>query len=128
MPEVGWEKSPTFAKSFHHALSGVTVVLKQHRNTRIIVLAAVLATLAALLLQLPPLHFAFIVFTSAVVLAAEMGNSALEELCDIVWPEYRGAVKVAKDLAGGAVLVLSVAAAAVGALLFIPPLLRVVLG
>lgn len=127
MPDSTWRKSATFWEAFWHAGEGIILILRQQRNTRIIVTCAVLAIGLGASLRLPGLDFAIIVFVAATVLAAEMGNSALEIVCDIVWPEYRESVKRAKDLAAGAVLVLSAAALMVGAALFIPPLLRIFL-
>lgn len=47
------------------------------------------------------------------VLAAELFNSALEAALDHLHPERHDAVRIAKDCAAGAVLVLSLTAAAV---------------
>jgi len=60
--------------------------------------------------------------TIGVVFAAEMGNSAVESLVDLLAPEYHERAKVAKDAAAGAVLTLAIAAVAVGLCLFGPPL------
>lgn len=124
MPSPSWSKSATFFESFQHAVAGVVALLQQERNTRIIVGLGVAAILAALVLRLPVEQIGLIVFVSASVLAAEMFNTALESLSDLVWPEYREAVKVAKDLSAGAVLLLSAAALLLGVVLFAPPLLR----
>jgi diacylglycerol kinase (ATP) len=88
----------------------------------IALISAVGALALAWLLGLSALAFALIVFISASVIAAEMFNTALEALEDIVSPEYREAVRRSKDLAAGAVLVLSLGAAGVGLLVFLPPI------
>lgn len=124
MQERQWRKSATFWESVQHAIDGTAAILAQHRNTRIIVSMFVLAIVLAALLRLPAFQFAIIVFVAAVVLAAEMFNTALEVTYDLLWPEYREAVKISKDLLAGAVFVLSVAAGIVGLVLLGPPLLR----
>jgi diacylglycerol kinase (ATP) len=43
-------------------------------------------------------------------------------LCDVVQPEFHPAVRAAKDVAAGAVLVSAIGAAAIGALVFLPHL------
>lgn len=78
------------------------------------------ALLLGLVMKLSPVALAMIVLTSVVVIAAEMFNTALEALEDIIAPEYREAVRRSKDLAAGAVLVLACGAAAVALLLFLP--------
>lgn len=127
MPPSSWSKSANFFEATAHAGAGLLTVVKQERNTRIIVSMAGAAVLAGFWLRLPLLELALIIFMSASVLAAEMFNTAVEAISDLVWPEYREAVKVAKDLCAGAVLLLSLAAAVVGVLLFLPPLLRLFL-
>lgn len=80
------------------------------------------ALLAALLLKLPAGQIAIVVLTSGVILALEFMNTALESIEDIIWPEYREAVRRSKDAAAAAVLVMSFAAVLIGCLLFLPPL------
>ena len=55
-----------------------------------------------------------------VVLGAEVANSAIERLADAVRPERDPAIRDVKDLAAGGVLVVSVAAAAVGVVVLWP--------
>ena len=55
-----------------------------------------------------------------IVLAAELVNTAFEHLCDVVQPELHASVKAAKDVAAGAVLVVSIGAAIIGVLVFQP--------
>ena len=58
------------------------------------------------------------------VLAAEAVNSSIEALADLISPDYNEAIKRTKDLAAGAVLILAIAAAIVGLLIFIPKFLN----
>lgn len=73
-------------------------------------------------LHLPALHMAIIVLSGGLVIGLEFINSALEQMQDLLWPEYHDAIRRSKDIAAGAVLVASIAASIVGFLLFIPPL------
>ena len=56
------------------------------------------------------------------VLSAEAVNSAIEALADRVSPAYDEAIKRTKDLAAGAVLLLAIASAVVGLIIFLPKL------
>ena len=60
------------------------------------------------------------IFAIGMVLAAEAVNSAVEALADRVTQEYDEAIKRTKDLASGAVLILAIAAAIIGCIIFIP--------
>ncbi len=62
----------------------------------------------------------WLVLAIAIVLAAELVNTAFEHLCDVVQPELHASVKAAKDVAAGAVLVASIGAAVIGVLVFWP--------
>lgn len=119
-----WRKSTSFSESCRHAWDGVLDIFQAEKNLRILLGMFVGAVALALLLRLSALELAIIVFVSAAILAAEMFNAALEALEDIVWPEYRAAVKKSKDVSAGAVLVLSLAAIIIGVLLFGPPIIE----
>ena len=60
-----------------------------------------------------------------VVLMAELLNTAIETVVDIVCPHEDPRAKLAKDTAAGAVLMVSIAAAVVGGIIFAPKLLAV---
>ncbi|MBI3451504.1 MAG: diacylglycerol kinase [Rhodospirillales bacterium] len=60
-----------------------------------------------------PLWWAIILLTIGAVLAAELLNTALERTVDHLHPASHPAIKIAKDCAAGAVLVLSAIAVAV---------------
>jgi len=64
-----------------------------------------------------------LIFAVVLGLVAEMLNTAVEELADVVSPGYNAKVKVAKDVAAGMVLLSSVGLALVGLVILVPPLL-----
>jgi len=66
--------------------------------------------------------------TIGVVFAAEIINTAIEAVVDLVAPEFHPLAKIAKDAAAGSVLVLAVAAVVVGLLILLPTLWRVIFG
>ena len=56
--------------------------------------------------------------TIALVLIAEMFNTAIEAVVDLVSPAYHPLAKIAKDVAAGAVVLAALTALAIGYLLF----------
>ena len=62
--------------------------------------------------------YILLLLTIGGVISAEMFNTAIEELCDKVSPEYHPLIKFSKDCAAGAVLVLAIFAAVTGFILF----------
>jgi diacylglycerol kinase (ATP) len=62
----------------------------------------------------------WLIVAMAMVWVAEAMNTAVEFLCDVVSPQYSLAVKGAKDIAAGGVLIAAGAAAAIGVVTFWP--------
>ena len=65
-----------------------------------------------------------IVLCIGMVIAAELFNSAIERLVDLVSPQRHPMAGQVKDIAAGAVLVCALAAIVVGLIIFIPYLTR----
>ncbi len=61
-----------------------------------------------------------LVIVIGVVFLAELFNSAIEKLADVIDPEWNDKIGVVKDLAAGAVLVSAVVSVVVGAIIFLP--------
>ena len=63
------------------------------------------------------------------VISAEMMNSAIEFALDSIYHNrYSKMVGMAKDIAAGAVMIVTVVALMVGVLLFVPPIYKIMLG
>ncbi len=109
-------------RSFRYAGRGIADLFRED-NARIHAAAAILAAIFGLWLGLTPTEWAVIALTIGAVLAAEAVNTAIESLSDLVSPGYDEHIRRAKDLAAGAVLLLAVAAVAVGLFIFLPKLI-----
>ncbi len=111
-----------FVMGFVDAWRGVRGVFKSERNFKIHCCAAVVVAVLGFFLRLCPLEWIVVVFACGLVMAAEVLNTAVEYLADAVHPEMDPGIRRAKDAAAGGVLIASVAAAAVGAIVFLPKL------
>ena len=110
------------ARSFACALTGVQYAIRSQRNMRIHTVAALLAMMTGWLTAITRMEWLILILTIAAVLVAELFNTALEALVDIVSPTYHPLAKAAKDAAAGAVLVAAAASLIVGGIIFYPPL------
>jgi diacylglycerol kinase (ATP) len=108
----------TLRWSFTWAFEGIVYVLRTQRNMQIHVAAAVVALVLGLLLDFTRLELAAIVGAISLVLVAEMMNTAVEAAIDAVVTSYHPLVKIAKDVAAGAVLVATVNALAIAYFVF----------
>jgi diacylglycerol kinase len=67
-------------------------------------------------------QWAVLVLTIGAVLIAELFNTVAEAALDAATPNYHPLVKIAKDVAAGAVLLTALISVAVGLLILGPPL------
>ena len=116
------------ARSIAHALRGIRVLIVTQPNAMLHVVTAVAVVALGLFFGLSLIEWALVAVSIAAVLASEAFNTALEFLADAVQPDHDTLIGRAKDLAAGAVLLTSLGAAAVGLLIFLPHVLRMVRG
>lgn len=116
-------KSRNFGDALTHALRGLLVALILERNVRIQFLVLIAAVLLWWLLSLGNLQLIIILLASAATITMELINSSIEALADVVHPDYDERIQKTKDMAAAAVLVVSIASAAIGVGIFGPPLL-----
>lgn len=107
-------------RSFKYAFNGIRLLITQEHNAWIHCFAAVCVVIAGCYFGLSQTEWIAVVIVIGAVLAAEAVNSAIEALADLVSPEYNEAIKRTKDLAAGAVLLMAIAAAVVGGIIFLP--------
>lgn len=107
-------------QSFRYAFNGIKLLIQSEHNAWIHCFAAVCVVTAAWFFQITREEWIAIVIVIGLVLAAEAVNSSIETLADVVSPDYNETIKRTKDLAAGAVLLLAIAAAIVGLLIFVP--------
>lgn len=109
---------PSFKKSFGFALQGFRYTLATERNIRVMLGGAAFAVVMGFVLQLDLVSWAIVLLSIGCVLAAELMNTAIETVVDLVSPEYHPLAGHAKDIAAAAVYVLSFLVAVVGVCVF----------
>lgn len=110
-------KNRRFAARLGFAFAGLRLVLRREKSFRAQAVLAAAAALAVLVLRPGLLWAALIFLSAALVLALELVNSAIEYLLDRLHPAHAREIGAAKDAAAAAVLVASLAALLVGALM-----------
>lgn len=109
--------------SFKYAIEGFISSFKTERNMKIHVLAMILVIALGIYIKLSPIEWCLIAFAIALVIGAELFNTAIETLVDMVSPEKNPKAKLAKDISAAAVLAFAFGAAVIGAIIFIPKLI-----
>ena len=110
-------------KSFLCAVRGIVVVLRSQPNAWIMVVAAVCTVATGLLLRVSLLEWCVLMVAVFLVFVAELINSAVECITDLVAPEYTPLARDAKDAAAGAVLLASILAFMAGSIVVVPKLM-----
>ena len=111
-------RSKSLLESFNFAFEGVIHVMRAERNLRIHFAIALGVIIAAVAFDVTRMELIALLLAIAFVLIAEMLNSALEAVVDLVTPSVEPLAKIAKDVAAGAVLIATVTAVAIGYLVF----------
>ena len=109
---------PGFRKSFLFAIQGFRTAVTTERNIKVMLCVGALAVVAGLILQLDLLSWAIVLLCCGVVIMAELFNTAIETVVDLVSPEFHPLAGRAKDIAAAAVWVLSLIVAIVGLLVY----------
>jgi diacylglycerol kinase (ATP) len=107
-------------KSANFAIEGILHAAKTQRHVRYHFFSAASVLLLSYILGVSRMEFLIIALSVIAVLLAEMFNTAVEALVDIVSPEQSEKARIAKDIAAGAVFVTAFGVAVIGYLILFP--------
>jgi len=109
-------------KSFSFAAKGIFYIWRSEPNFRVHLVAAFLVTALGFGFKIDGYEWLAVTLCIGGVMSAEAFNSALEVLADATHPDQHPLIEKAKDASAGAVLLMALAAFAVGAIIFAPKL------
>ena len=114
-------KNRDVVSSLEFALTGIFTAFKEERNLRKHVLSALAVIVAGLIFDLSTIEWLFLFLSIFLVIAFEIVNSAIENVVDLA-SDYHFSMRAknAKDMAAGAVLVVSSFAVVTGLIIFVP--------
>ena len=113
-------------QAFIHAFRGIVICLTREAHSRFHLCAAAVVIALATFLHASIDDWCWFVMCIGLVLAFEAINTSIERLADRVSEEYHDLIHDAKDLAAGAVLLVSIASVIIGALRICPLVVRVI--
>jgi len=93
-----------FVKSFGYAAKGLVVALREQQNLRVHFVVIIAVIVAGIYLELTAIEWSIIALTIGMVIVAEMFNTAIEYVVDLVSPEKHRLAEKAKDVSAAAVL------------------------
>lgn len=114
----------SLTKSFGYAFEGIWYALKYNQNLRVHCIVAMLVIFASIFFHVSHFEMGILGVMIILVICAEMINSAIEEMTNLIVKEHRQEAKIAKDVSAGMVLVTVIGSVIVGFLIFIPYILK----
>lgn len=119
-------RSPNLLKAwvcrFGYALRGVGIAVASESNFWVYAVFLAATAAAGAWLEISTERWCLVALSSAMVIVAEMFNTAIEHLAKAITRERRPELRDALDVASGAVLLAAIGAAIVGVLAVVWPL------
>jgi diacylglycerol kinase len=103
---------------------GLRVAVRDDPTFTIHLLAAIAVIVLSALLQVSRWEWCLLTLCIAAVITAELFNTSLERMAKAISNDFNAQIRDALDISSGAVLAVSVAAAIVGCIIWLPHLLR----
>ena len=109
-----------FFRSFSYAVNGLIKIFKEEHSFRVQILIGIAVLLLSFLFQIKVWELIVVILVISLILIFELINSVIERFADILKPRLHPFVENTKDMMAAVVLILSIAAALIGLLIFIP--------
>ena len=113
-------KSKKIQNSFKYAFQGFITALKEERNMKIHIFIMVLVIIAGFIFKISQMEWIICIILFGLVLFAELVNTSIETVVDMITPYKDKKAKIAKDVAAASVLVVALVSAIIGIIIFLP--------
>lgn len=110
--------------SFKNAFDGIKNAFATEYHMVIHSYFAIAVIISGVLFQISYVEWLICLLLIGAVFALELINTAIEAIVNMITTDYNFYAKVAKDTSAGAVLVMSIASAVIGLIIFVPKLIE----
>lgn len=110
-------------RSFGFAFEGILFFFRTQHNAVVHACATIVVLALAVFYEINLLQWIALSIAIALVWIAELFNTAIEKICDLVSPQRNAQVKFIKDVSAAAVLIAALLACIIGLIIFIPEIL-----
>ncbi len=107
-------------KSYSYAFRGLFKTFREEQNLKIQTFAGLVVLILGVYFSIGRMEWAILVLVVSLVLVAEIANSAVERITDVLKPRINTYIKEIKDITAAAVLLSSIAAIIIGLIIFSP--------
>lgn len=119
-------KNKNFISALKNSFNGIKYVFTTQRNLKIQVVISIIVILASLFFKISFIEWAVVILIICMVFLAELVNTVVETIVDMITIEYNESAKIAKDISAGAVTLVSITSVIIGLLIFLPSILEII--
>jgi diacylglycerol kinase len=110
----------SIGEKFMVALRGIKKVYMTELSFRIHVAIAVILIIVNFMIGMSGLEWIIVILVLGSVMAAEIFNTAVEDMMDVYSRKYDDKIKDIKDISAGAVLLLTIISVIIGLIIYVP--------
>jgi diacylglycerol kinase len=110
-------------KSFAFAWQGLRSCFLTQQNFRIHLMALLMVIILGGILKINKIEWLIITGCSMLVLSMELLNTSIEKICNLITKDIHPVIKVIKDIAAAAVLIVAIGSFICGIIIFLPKIL-----
>jgi diacylglycerol kinase (ATP) len=111
------------AQSFKYAFDGLRAIFRRDHNIIIHLIATIAVIVLSIWIKVTTAEALVLVFAIGFVWVAELFNTAIEKIMDLISLQRHPQIKFIKDVSAAAVLLASITSAIAGCIIFIPKFL-----
>ena len=119
-------KTKKLFNSFKYAIEGLISSFKTEQNMKIHFIAMIFVSILGIIIKISRMEWIICIMLFSLVIGSELFNTAIETTVDLAMPNKNDKAKLAKDVSAGAVLVISIGAAIIGLIIFVPKILLLI--
>ena len=113
-----------FINSFKYPIKGLKYAYKNEQNLAFDVMITIIIIILGVAFKISIVEWALLSITIGLVISAELFNTAIEAVVDLVTEAYHPLAKVAKDTSAAAVFILAIVSVIEGIIIFLPKVIN----
>lgn len=114
------------ADAIQNAWNGIVWGVHTQTNYKIHIIFSLLVVLAGIILEISYAEWLVLVVTMFLGFVIETINTSIEQLGDAIDKNYNESIKNAKDSSAGAMLLFSIGAIVIAAIIFLPKIIELI--
>ena len=120
-------KNKNFFEALKNSINGLIYAIKEQKNLKFKLFIALIVMILSIVLKINKIEILFVCISICFVVFAEIVNTSIEKVVDLVTEEYNEKAKLAKDIAAGAVIISSLNAVIIGMIIFGDKIINIII-